>query len=95
MVAPTGLQRTESFQRVPVDRCDVPPSFRAATESVFDFVEQASEEYLRLQDERDNAARLTCTYASRSANTSPFHCCLQLCMLSRECRRIFSSDVNL
>jgi hypothetical protein len=56
--AVANFRAFKSFQRVPVDRYDMPPSFRAATESVFDFVEQASQDYLRLQDERDNAAHL-------------------------------------
>jgi hypothetical protein len=47
-----------SCQRVPVDRYDMASNFRALTDSVFDYVEQYSHEYLFLQDQRDTAAQL-------------------------------------
>jgi hypothetical protein len=56
--AVTQFRAVKSFKPVPVDRYDMPISFRTVTESVFDFVEQASQEYLGLLDQRDNAAHL-------------------------------------
>jgi hypothetical protein len=56
--AATRLFAFKSFQRVPVDRYEMPPNFRALTDAVLDFVEQASHEYRLRQDQRDNAAQL-------------------------------------
>lgn len=56
--AVTRFLAIKSFQRVPVDRYDTPPNFRALTDLVFDYVEQASHEYRLLQDQRDNATHL-------------------------------------
>lgn len=54
----TRFLTLKSFQRVPVDRYDMPPNFRALTDTVLDFVEQTSHEYRLLQDQRDNAAQV-------------------------------------
>jgi len=56
--AVTKLLAFKSCQRVPVDRYDMPPNFRALTDSVFDYVERHSHEYLLLQNQRDNATHL-------------------------------------
>ena len=46
----------------------MPPNFRALTDSVLDFVEQASHEYRLLHDQRDNAAQLNgFTYLNSAA----------------------------
>ena len=47
--AVTRLLEYKSFQRVPVDRYDIPLNFRAVTDSVLDFVERTSHEYLILR----------------------------------------------
>jgi hypothetical protein len=41
------------FQRVPVDRFDMPGSLFATTQEVFDCVERASQEYLELTEENN------------------------------------------
>jgi hypothetical protein len=66
--AVTRFLTFKSFQRVPVDRYDMPPNFRALTDSVLDFVEQTSHEYRLLQDQRDNAAQMNgFTYLNSAA----------------------------
>jgi len=47
-----------SCERVPVDRYDIPPTFRAITDAVFDFVEEASLEYQQLLEQRHHATNL-------------------------------------
>jgi hypothetical protein len=56
--AATRFLALKSFQRVPVDRYDLPPNFRALTDSVFDCVEQRSYEYLFLQDQSESDTHL-------------------------------------
>jgi hypothetical protein len=48
----------KSFQRVPVDRYDMPPDLFVETQRVLDCVEQTSHEYLVLREESDNATHL-------------------------------------
>jgi hypothetical protein len=46
----------KSFQEIPVDRYDMPDNFFTETQRVFDCVEQASQEYLELDEEKNNRA---------------------------------------
>jgi hypothetical protein len=66
--AATRFLAFKSFQRVPVDQYEMPPNFRALTDSALDFVEQTRHEYRLLQDQRDNAAQLNgFTYLNSAA----------------------------
>jgi hypothetical protein len=56
--AATRFRAFKSFQRVPVDRYDLPPNFRTLTDSALDYVEQHSHEYIFLQNERENSTHL-------------------------------------
>jgi hypothetical protein len=47
-----------SCKLVPVDRYDVPPNLRAVSGAVFDFVEEASEEYQQLLEQRHHGTNL-------------------------------------
>jgi hypothetical protein len=55
-VAIAKYGESESFQRVAVDRYDMPGSLFAETQRVFDCLEQTSEEYLALRKETDDRA---------------------------------------
>jgi len=57
-LAVTKYREFKSFQRVPVDQYDLPQGLRAVTDSVLDRVEQISDEYLVLTEERHNAVNL-------------------------------------
>jgi hypothetical protein len=66
--AVTRFLTFKSFQRIPVDRYEVPPNFRALTDSVLDVVEQTSNEYRLLQEQQDNATQLNgLTYLNSAA----------------------------
>jgi len=56
--AATRFLALKSLQRVPVDRYDLPPNFRALTDSAFDFVEQHSHEYRFLHDQSESDTHL-------------------------------------
>ena len=51
----TKYRDSKVFQRVPVDRYDIPANFVAETQRVFDCVKQTSQEYLVLNEEHDNS----------------------------------------
>jgi hypothetical protein len=51
----SALSRVES---VPVDDFELPASFRRDTESLFDYVDERSDEYNRLEEQRERAAFL-------------------------------------
>ena len=52
----TKYRDSKVFQRVPVDRYDdIPASFVAETQRVFDCVKQTNQEYLVLNEEHDNS----------------------------------------
>ena len=56
----TRYLKSKSLRRVPVDRYDIPTSLIAESKSeidrVFDYVEQTSQEYLELGEEKNNKA---------------------------------------
>ena len=56
--AVTKYREFKSFQRVPVDRFDMPQDLFAETQRVLDRVDETSREYLVLKEERDNTARM-------------------------------------
>ncbi len=51
----TKYRDSKVFQRVPVDRYDIPANFVAETQRVFDCVKLTSQEYLVLNEEHDNS----------------------------------------
>ena len=51
----TKYRDSKVFQRVPVDRYDIPANFVAETQRVFDCVKQTSQEYLVLNEEHYNS----------------------------------------
>src|SRR5262249_55822863 len=50
----TKYRESKLFQRVPVDRYDMPENLFAETQRVFDCVAQTSQEYLTLTEEHDS-----------------------------------------
>src|SRR3989442_3419145 len=64
----TKYRDSKVFQRVPVDRYDIPANFVAETRRVFDYVQQSSEEYRVLDKEHnDNVNRYGFEYINSSA----------------------------
>jgi len=64
----TKYRDSKVFQRVPVDRYDIPANFVAETQRVFDCVKQTSQEYLVLNEEHhDSVYRYGFEYLNSSA----------------------------